>query len=162
MSVQSHPGRCGRSLQGLGLSHLALPCPASSQHPRPHLGTPEGDADHGCGCLHAVAQLSHLGDITPGGQELLLHCHSPGEELLLLRGAALICSPALGSCAAQLDALPAPNQNMPVKVQLSCPAELQQGQCHREARAEPVCLGSSAGSRGLARPSLLRSCEQGH
>lgn len=28
MSIQSHPGRCGRSLQGLGLSHLALPCPA--------------------------------------------------------------------------------------------------------------------------------------
>lgn len=85
-----------------------------------------------------------------------------GRSCCCCGGAALICSPALGSCAAQLDALLAPNQNMPVKVQLSCPAELQQGQCHREARAEPVCLGSSAGSRGLARPSLLRSCEQGH
>lgn len=97
MSVQSHPGRMWQIFARTG---TVLPCLLPAGAP----GHSEGDADHACGCLHALAQVSHLGGLTPGGENLLLECHSPGEELLLLV-AAVVCSSALVSCAAQQDAL---------------------------------------------------------
>lgn len=98
VSVQSHPGSIWwQTFARMGTLFLCL-LPAGAP------GHSQEDADPSCGCLHAVVQVSHLGGLTPGGPELLLHCHSPGDELLLLV-AALICSSALASRAAQLDSL---------------------------------------------------------